>query len=164
MTYPEDSDRDEEFPWVGDFYSHFVRHFSTIVAPITGRLKKEKFHWGEEAETTFVVLKEKLCTAPVLALPDFEKLFEVDCDASGVGIEVVLSQEMRPVALFSEKLSDARQKWATYDKEFYSIVRALKTWVHYLVSREFVLYSDCDVLKYLNSQTWISKDMHARWI
>ena len=109
-------------------------------------------------------MKEKLCTTPVLALSKFEKLFEVDYDASGVGIGAVLSQEKRPVAFFSEKLSDVRQKWSTYDKEFYSIVHALKTWEHYLVGCEFVLYSDCDALKHLNSQTRISKGMHAQWI
>ena len=80
-------------------------------------------------------------------------MFEVDCDVDSVDIGAVLSQERRPVAFFSEKLSDAHQKWATYDKEFYSIVRALKTWKHYLVGREFVLYSDYDALKHLNSQT-----------
>ena len=86
----------------------------------------------------------------------------MDCDASGVGIGSVLSQEKKPVACFSEKLSNARQKWTTYNKEFYSIVRALKTWKHYLVIHGFVLYSYCDALKHLNSQTRIIKDMHAK--
>ncbi|OMO59689.1 Integrase, catalytic core [Corchorus capsularis] len=111
----------------------------------------------------FVALKEKMCTAPVLALPDFDKVFEVDCDASGVGIGAVLSQEKRPVAFFSEKLSDSRRKWSTYDKEFYSVVRALKMWEHYLAGNEFVLYSDREALKYLKSQKQITSDMHARW-
>ena len=98
-----------------------------------------------------LVLKKKLCTTLVLALPDFDKLFEVDCDASGVDIGAVLSQEKRPVAFFSKKLSNVRQKWSTYDKEFYSIVHALKMWEHYFVGCEFVLYSDYGALTHLNS-------------
>ena len=76
----------------------------------------------------------------------------------------MLSQEKKPVAFYSEKLCEARRNRSTYDKEFYSVIRALKVWEHYLVGKEFVLYSDCGALKHLSNQTRISKDMHARWI
>ena len=107
-------------------------------------------------------LKERLCSTPVLALPNFDKLFEVECNASGVGVGAVLSQEKRPVAFYSEKLCEAGRTWSTYDKEFYAVVRALRVWEHYLVGKEFILYCDCMALKHLSSQTRISKDMHAK--
>ena len=114
-------------------------------------LKKNKFEWTLSAQRSFEELKETITRAPILALPDFEKLFEVDCDASRVGISAILSQEGRPNSLFCEKLNESKRKYSTYEKEFYVIVRALDHWSHYLLAKEFMLYFDHESLKYLHS-------------
>ncbi|GKV47692.1 hypothetical protein SLEP1_g54564 [Rubroshorea leprosula] len=74
----------------------------------------------------------------------------------------VLSQEGQPIAFFSEKLNDTKLRYSTYDKEFYAIVRALEHWSHYLLSKEFILHSNHEALKHLNSQQKISR-RHASW-
>jgi len=109
-----------------------------------------------------MLIKEKLF-APVLAVPDFDKLFQVECNASIVGIGVVLSQEGKSVTFYSEKLSEARRKWSTYELELYVVFHALKVREHYLVQREFVLFSDHQTLKFINSQNSVNR-MHDRWI
>ena len=101
--------------------------------------------------------------APVMRLPDFTKPFEVECDASGIGIGGVLSQERHPIAYFSEKLNNAKQKYSTYDKEFYAITRALWHWRYYLLSQEFVIYSDHEALRYLHSQKKLNF-RHSSWV
>ena len=96
--------------------------------------------------------------AHVLRYSDFTKLFKVACDASGVGVGGVLSQEGHPIYFFSEKLNDAKRRYSTYDKEFYAIVQSLCFWRFYLLPTEFVLFFYHQALRYLNSQ----KKLNAR--
>jgi hypothetical protein len=81
-------------------------------------LKQGEFKWSKGANRAFEEVKKKMTEAPVMRLPDFTKVFEVECDASGVGIGGVLSQERHPVAYFSEKLNEAKQKYLTMIRSF----------------------------------------------
>lgn len=151
------------FHSLATFYRKFIRNFSNIVAPVTDCTKGREFSWAKEVEESFQYLKKKVTKAPVLALLDFDKVFEVDYDASHVGIGAVLSQEDKPISFFSEKLNDVRKKYSTYDIEFYAIVEALRHWKHYLVPKEFVLFTDHIALKYLNTQKKLNT-RHAKWV
>jgi hypothetical protein len=130
------------FHGLASFYQKFIRNFSGISAPMIVTVKKrhKSFHLIEEAEKSFNLLKRKITEQPILVLPDFHKIFQVKCDASGFAIGAVLSQEDRPIAYFSEKLND---------KKFYAIIQALEKCQHYLILKEFVLYSDNHALQFV---------------
>ncbi|XP_066374968.1 uncharacterized protein, partial [Miscanthus floridulus] len=125
--------------------------------------KDVPFKWGNEQDQAFNELKTKLCEAPLLQLPDFGKTFEIECDASGIGIGGVLLQEGKPIAYFSEKLNGPHLNYSVYDKELYALVRVLEVWQHYLLPKEFVIHSDHEALKYLKSQGKLNR-RHAKWI
>jgi hypothetical protein len=139
------------FHGLESFYRKFIRNFSGISAAMMDTVKKRNkyFHWMKEAEQSFNLLKQNITEQPILVLPDFQKTFQVKCDASGFAIGAVLSQEDKPITYFSEKLNEAKEKYSTYDKVFYAVIQALKKWRHYLVPREFILYSDNHALQYV---------------
>ena len=111
-TWPPLKDVHDVRSFIGlaTFYRRFVPNFSGVAAPITDLIRLEKFDWKKAAEKAFEELKRLMTEALVLRLPDFERVFEVACDASGVGIGGVLSQEGHPVEYFSEKLDDTKHR------------------------------------------------------
>jgi hypothetical protein len=152
------------FHGLAGFYRRFVKDFSTIACPLNELTKKNvPFVWGNAQQKAFDELKKRLTEAPLLALPDFAKTFEIECDASGLGIGGVLMQNGKPVAYYSEKLDGARLNYPIYDKELYALVRVLEVWQHYLWPKEFVIHSDHESLKYLKSQHNLNK-RHAKWV
>jgi hypothetical protein len=96
----------QSFLGLAGFYRCFVRDFSTIAAPLNDLTNKGvSFRWGAAQDQAFHTLIDKLTHGPLLQLPDFSKTFELECDASAIGIGGVLLQEGKHVAYFSEKLS-----------------------------------------------------------
>ncbi|RDX92793.1 Retrovirus-related Pol polyprotein from transposon 17.6, partial [Mucuna pruriens] len=139
-------------------------NFSSIAAPLNELIKKDVvFKWDDVHEKVFNLLKDKLINVFVLCFPNFNKAFEIECDASGVEIRVVFMQESNPIAYFSKKLSWATLKYSTYDKELYALVRTLKSWQHYLWPREFIIHYDHQSLKFLKYQGKPQK-RHAKWL
>ena len=81
----------------------------------TMRRDKKNFKWTYGADKIFEALKHKVVEFPILDFPKFNKVLQVECDASGSAIGVVPSQEGKPIAFFSEKLNDAKRKYFVYD-------------------------------------------------
>src|SRR6266540_4590655 len=152
------------FLGLAGFYRCFVKDFSTIAAPLNELTKKGvPFVWGRAQEGSFAKLKKKLTEAPLLVLPDFTKTFEIECDASGIGIGGVLMQEGKLVAYFNEKLGGAQLNYPVYDKELFALVHVLESWPYYLWPKEFAIHSDHEALKYLKGQANLNC-RHAKWV
>ena len=120
-TWPQPTNLQQVHSFLGlaGFYRCFVKDFSTIASPLHSLSKKNApFVWGLSQDTAFNELKNFLTHAPVLALPNFDKSFEVRCDASGNGIGGVLMQEKRPIAYFSERLSGANSITPSMTKSY----------------------------------------------
>lgn len=96
------------FRGLASFYRQFICNFSTIVAPNTDCLKGKTFCWTLIATAALKDLKLRITQAPVVALPNFQIIFQVDCEAPVIRIGGVLSQEGRPITFFSDKLSEAK--------------------------------------------------------
>ncbi|GJY09158.1 retrotransposon protein, putative, ty3-gypsy subclass [Tanacetum coccineum] len=119
----------------------FIEDFSKIAKPLTVLTQKSKtFDWDEEQENAFQTLKDKLCNAPVLALPDGPKALVVYCDASGLGLGCVLMQRGKVIAYASRQLKIHEKNYTTQDLELGAVVFALKIWRHYLYGTKSVIY------------------------
>ncbi|GJU75617.1 putative reverse transcriptase domain-containing protein [Tanacetum coccineum] len=131
----------------------FIENFSKIAKSLTILTQKNKtFNWGEEHELTFQTLKDKLCNAPVLALPDGLEDFVVYCDASGLGLGCVLMQRGKVIAYASRQLKIHEKNYTTHDLELGAVVFSLKIWRHYLYGTKSVIYTDHKSLQHIFSQ------------
>ncbi|PNY13662.1 retrotransposon-related protein [Trifolium pratense] len=145
------------------YYRKFVKNYGKIAKPLTELTKKDNFHWGIEAEKAFEELKHIMTSPPVLILPNFSIPFEVECDAAGRGIGAVLMQHKQPIAFFSKALSDGNLSKSVYEKELMALVLSIQHWRHYLLGREFIVYTDHKSLKHFLQQRVSSPDQQC-WL
>ncbi|GJW35586.1 putative reverse transcriptase domain-containing protein [Tanacetum coccineum] len=104
-----------------------VKNWKTPESPLTLLTQKNKTYvWGDEQDEAFRILKEKLCNAPVLALPDGPDDFVVYCDASKQGFGCVLMQRGKVIAYASRQLKKHEKNYTTHDLELGAVVFALK--------------------------------------
>ena len=116
-----------------------------MAQPLTTLMKKEQggeFRRSNNAQVAFQCLQSAMTSAPVLTTPDLTQPFVMECDASGIGIGVVLMQEKKPIAFFSESLAERWWEKSAYEKELIALAMAIQHWRPYLVGRKFQVKTD----------------------
>ncbi|XP_076660824.1 uncharacterized protein LOC143364275 [Halictus rubicundus] len=142
----------KSFLGLSGYYRKFIRNFSKIAKPLTDLTQKDvPFHWTDKQQNSFETLKQKLCEAPVLTYPDFNRQFTLTTDASNEGIGAVLSQDGHPCCYISRTLNAPERNYTTTEKELLAIVWAVKRLRQYLLGRKFVIRTDHQALKWLNN-------------
>ncbi|GJT08649.1 putative reverse transcriptase domain-containing protein [Tanacetum coccineum] len=124
---PKTPTKIRQFLGLAGYYRRFIEGFSKISRPMMKLTQKSmKFEWGEKAEAAFQLLKQKLCSAPILALPEGSENFVVYCDASHKGLGTVLMQREKVIAYASRQLKVHEKNYTTHDLELGAVVFALK--------------------------------------
>nr|GFB21033.1 putative reverse transcriptase domain-containing protein [Tanacetum cinerariifolium] len=142
-----------QFLCLAGYYRRFIKSFSLISNPLSKLTKKnKKYEWGMEEEEAFQTLKQKLCSAPILALPEGTGNFIEYCDASLKGYGAVLMQREKVIAYASRQLKKHEENYTTHDLELGAVVFALRLWRHYLYGTKCTLYTDHKSLQYIVDQ------------
>ncbi|GKC15183.1 putative nucleotidyltransferase, ribonuclease H [Tanacetum coccineum] len=153
-----------QFMGLAGYYRRFIEGFSLIAKPLTKLTQKNKrFEWGADEDEAFQKLKQDLCTAPILALPEGPDDFVVYCDASLKGYGAVLMQRDKVIAYASRQLKTHEENYTTHDLELGAVVFALRLWRHYLYGTKCVVYTDHKSLQYILDQKELNM-RQRRWI
>nr|GFB31912.1 putative reverse transcriptase domain-containing protein [Tanacetum cinerariifolium] len=148
-----------QFLGLAGYYRRFIEGFSKIAKPMTKLTQKKiKFGWGDKQDPAFQLLKQKLCSASILALPEGSEDFVVYCDASIKGLGVVLMQRYKVISYASRQLKIHEKNYTTLDLELGAVVFALKIWRHYLYGTKCTVFTDHKSLQHILNQ----KDLNMR--
>jgi hypothetical protein len=148
------------FLGLAGYYRRFIKDYEKICRPLFDSLKKGEFQWKEPQLTSFREIKKALYSAHVLALPDFNKPFILEADASDKCIGVVLMQEGRPLSFLSKVLGPKVAGLSTYDKEALALIEALKKWKHYISEVTLILRTDQQSPKHITDQRLVQGIQH----
>nr|GFA47414.1 reverse transcriptase domain-containing protein [Tanacetum cinerariifolium] len=130
---PKSPTKIRQFLGLAGYYQRFIEGFSKIAKPMTKLTqKKVKFEWGDKQEAALQLLKQKMCSAPILAIPEGSEDFIVYCDASNKGLGAVLMQKEKVISYASRQLKIHEKNYMTHDLELGVVVFALNIWRHYL--------------------------------
>ncbi|GJV63572.1 retrovirus-related pol polyprotein from transposon 17.6 [Tanacetum coccineum] len=166
--------RDEDIPKMAfrTRYGHYefqvmpfgLTNAPAIAKPMTKLTQKSvKFDWTKKAEAAFQLLKHKLCSAPIVALPEGSENFMVYYDASHKGLGVVLMQKEKLIAYASRQLKIHEKNYTTHDLELGAVVFALKLWRHYLYDTKCVVFTDHKSLQHILDQKELNM-RQRRWL
>nr|GEX16111.1 putative reverse transcriptase domain-containing protein [Tanacetum cinerariifolium] len=129
-----------QFLGLAGYYRRFIEGFSKIAKPMTKLTqKKVKFKWGDKQEAAFQLLKQRLCSAPILALPEGSEDFIVYCDALNKGLGAVLMQREKVISYASRQLKIYEKSYTTHNLELGAVVFALKIRRHYLYGTKLTM-------------------------
>ncbi|GJY26908.1 putative reverse transcriptase domain-containing protein [Tanacetum coccineum] len=148
------------------FLGHVIdsQGFLKIAKPMTKLTqKKVMFVWGDKQEAAFQLLKQKLCSAPILALPEGSEDFIAYCDASIKGLGAVLMQRDKVIAYASRQLKIHEKNYTTHDLELGAVVFALKIWRHYLYGTKCTVFTDHKSLQHILNQKELNM-RQRRWL
>ncbi|GJV04509.1 putative reverse transcriptase domain-containing protein [Tanacetum coccineum] len=161
---PKTPTKFRQFLGLAGYYRQFIEGFSKIARPMTKLTQKRvKFDWGEKEETAFQTLKQKLCSAPILALPEESENFMVYCDASHKGLGAVLIQKEKVIAYASCQLKVHEKNYTTHDLELGAVVFALKMWRHYLYGTKYIVFTDHKSSQHILDQKELNM-IQRRWL
>nr|GEV39346.1 putative reverse transcriptase domain-containing protein [Tanacetum cinerariifolium] len=132
------------------YYQRFIKGFSKIAKPLTKLTQKNKnYIWGEEQESAFQLLRQKLYEAPILALLEGNDDIVVYCDASLQGLGAVLMQREKVITYVSRQLKPHEENYTTHDHKLGAVVFALKIWRHYLYGTKCTIFTDHKSLQHI---------------
>ncbi|KAI3827938.1 hypothetical protein L1987_02027 [Smallanthus sonchifolius] len=152
-----------QFLGLAGYYRRFIENFSKIALPLTTLTQKDKkFDWTDKQESAFQLLKQKLCSAPILSLPEGIDNFVVYCDASHQGLGCVLMQRDKVIAYASRQLKVHEKNYTTHDLELGAVVFALKIWRHYLYGTRCTIFTDHKSLQHIFDQKELNM-RQRRW-